>query len=96
MPPADGNAFVAAFVTNALCGAFPLLDFLAICLVQAMVLSVVMMIVGNVVCSLQSESWWFFLFCQSGTRALKISGHRSRTVIFVFLISIMSKSGSLS
>jgi hypothetical protein len=38
MPPAaDGNAFLAAFVTNALRGAFPPLDLLAICLVQAMV-----------------------------------------------------------
>jgi hypothetical protein len=37
MPPAGGNAFLAAFVANALCGAFPLLDLLAICLVQAMV-----------------------------------------------------------
>jgi hypothetical protein len=37
MPPADGNAFLAAFVANALRGAFPLLDLLAICLVQAMV-----------------------------------------------------------
>jgi hypothetical protein len=37
MPPADGNAFLAAFVANALHGAFPLLDLLAICLVQAMV-----------------------------------------------------------
>jgi hypothetical protein len=44
--------------------------------------------VGNVECSLQSESWWFFLFCQSGARVLKISGHRLRTIIFVFLISI--------
>jgi hypothetical protein len=37
MPPADGNAFLAAFVANALRGVFPLLDLLAICLVQAMV-----------------------------------------------------------
>jgi hypothetical protein len=37
MPPADGNAFLAAFVANALHGAFPPLDLLAICLVQAMV-----------------------------------------------------------
>jgi hypothetical protein len=37
MPPADGNAFLAAFVINALHGSFPPLDFLAICLVQAMV-----------------------------------------------------------
>jgi hypothetical protein len=37
MPPADGNAFLAAFVANALRGTFPLLDLLAICLVQAMV-----------------------------------------------------------
>jgi hypothetical protein len=37
MPPADGNAFLAAFVANALRGAFPLLDLLAICLVRAMV-----------------------------------------------------------
>jgi hypothetical protein len=37
MPPADGNAFLAAFVANTLRGAFPLLDLLAICLVQAMV-----------------------------------------------------------
>jgi hypothetical protein len=39
MPPAaDGNAFLAAFVANAaLCGTFPLLDLLAICLVQTMV-----------------------------------------------------------
>jgi hypothetical protein len=37
MPPADGNAFLAPFVANALPGAFPLLDLLAICLVQAMV-----------------------------------------------------------
>jgi hypothetical protein len=38
MPPAaDGNAFLATFVTNTLRGAFPLLDLLAICLVQAMV-----------------------------------------------------------
>jgi hypothetical protein len=37
MPPADGNAFLAAFVANALRGAFPPLDFLAVCLVQAMV-----------------------------------------------------------
>jgi hypothetical protein len=38
MPPAaDGNAFLAAFVTNALRGAFPPLDLIAICLVQAMV-----------------------------------------------------------
>jgi hypothetical protein len=37
MPPADGNAFLAAFVTNDLRGAFPPLDLLAICLVQAMV-----------------------------------------------------------
>jgi hypothetical protein len=56
----------------------------------------VMMMVVNVVYSLLSKSWWFFSFCQSGTRALKISGHRSRTVIFVFLISIMSKTWLLS
>jgi hypothetical protein len=41
MPPADGNAFLAAFVANALRGAlrgaFPPLDLLAVCLVQAMV-----------------------------------------------------------
>jgi hypothetical protein len=37
MPPADGNAFLATFVANALRGTFPLLDLLAICLVQAMV-----------------------------------------------------------
>jgi hypothetical protein len=37
MPPADGNAFLAAFVANALRGTFPLLDLLAVCLVQAMV-----------------------------------------------------------
>jgi hypothetical protein len=37
MPPADGNAFLAAFVANALHGAFPPLDFLANCLVRAMV-----------------------------------------------------------
>jgi hypothetical protein len=37
MPPADGNAFLAPFVANALPGAFPLLDLLAICLLQAMV-----------------------------------------------------------
>jgi hypothetical protein len=37
MPPADGNAFLAAFVANALRGAFPPLDLLAICLVWAMV-----------------------------------------------------------
>jgi hypothetical protein len=37
MPPADGNALLAAFVANALHGAFPLLDLLAICLVRAMV-----------------------------------------------------------
>jgi hypothetical protein len=37
MPPADGNAFLATFVTNALRGSFPSLDLLAICLVQAMV-----------------------------------------------------------
>jgi hypothetical protein len=94
-PPVDGNAFLAAFVANALHGAFPLLDLLAICLVQAMV---------AFCCN--DDGWkrfvftsvcrWFFLFCQSGTRAIKISGHHSRTVIFVFLISIMSKSGSLS
>jgi hypothetical protein len=96
MPPADGNAFLAAFVTNALRGAFPLLDLLAVCLVRAMV---------AFCCN--DDGWkhcvftsvWLmvvFSFCQSGACALKISGHRSRTVIFVFLISIMSKSGSLS
>ena len=37
MPPADGIAFLAAFVANSLCGAFPLLDFLAVCLVRAIV-----------------------------------------------------------
>jgi hypothetical protein len=37
MPPADGNAFLAAIVANALRGTFPPLDLLAICLVQAMV-----------------------------------------------------------
>jgi hypothetical protein len=37
MPPADGNAFLAAFVANALHVTFPPLDLLAICLVQAMV-----------------------------------------------------------
>jgi hypothetical protein len=37
MPPADGNAFLAAFVANALRGAFPPLDLLAVCLVRAMV-----------------------------------------------------------
>jgi hypothetical protein len=37
MPPEDGNAFLAAFVANALHGTFPLLDLLAICLVRAMV-----------------------------------------------------------
>jgi hypothetical protein len=95
MPPAAaGNAFLAAFVTNALRGAFPPLDLLAICLVQAMV------------AFCYNDDGWkccvftcfsmshggFFLFCQSGTHALKISGHPSRTVIFVFLISIMSNS----
>jgi hypothetical protein len=96
MPPADGNAFLVAFVANALRGAFPLLDLVAICLVRAMV-----------ACCCNDDGWkrcvftsvWvmvFFSFCQSGARALKNSGHRSHTVIFVFLISIMSKSGSLS
>jgi hypothetical protein len=37
MPPADGNAFFAAFVANALRGAFPLLELLAVYLVRAMV-----------------------------------------------------------
>jgi hypothetical protein len=87
------QCFPATFVANTLCGAFPPLDLLAVCLVQAMVAfccnddgwkrcvftSVRVMLV-------------FFSFCQSGARALKISGHRSCTVIFVFLISIMSKS----
>jgi hypothetical protein len=97
MPPADGNAFLAAIVTNALRGTFPPLDLLAICLVRAMVAfccndngwkccvftSVQVMVV-------------FFSFCQSVAHAQKISGHRSHTVIFVFLISIMSKSGLFS
>jgi hypothetical protein len=92
MPPADGNAFLAAFVANALRGTFPLLDLLAICLVRAMVAfccnddDVKRCVFTSVRVML------FFLFCQSGTRALKISGHRSRTVIFEFLISIMRKS----
>jgi hypothetical protein len=37
MPPADGNAFLSTFVTNALHGTFPPLDLLAIYLVRAMV-----------------------------------------------------------
>jgi hypothetical protein len=73
--PADGNAFLAAFVANALRGAFPLLDLLAICLVWAMV---------ALCCN--EDGWkrcvfpsvWVmvvFLFCQSGACVLKISGH---------------------
>jgi hypothetical protein len=92
MPPADGNAFLAAFVANALRGAFPPLDLLAICLVQAMV-AFCCNDNGWKCCVFTSvQVMVLFLFCQSGARMLKISGHHSRTVIFVFLISIMSKS----
>jgi hypothetical protein len=94
MPPADGNAFLATFVANTLHGAFPPLDLLAICLVQAMV-AFCYNIDGWKHCVFTCFSpshGVFFLFCQSGAHALKISGHRSRTVIFVFLISIISKS----
>jgi hypothetical protein len=70
MPPADGNAFLAAFVANALHGAFPPLDLVAICLVQTMV---------AFCCN--DDGWkhcvftsvqvmvFFILFCQSGARA---------------------------
>jgi hypothetical protein len=70
MPPADGNAFLAAFVANALRGAFPPLDLLAVCLVRAMV----------VFCC-NDDGWKhcvftsvrvmfvFFSFCQSGVSA---------------------------
>ncbi len=82
MPPADGIAFLAAFVANSLRGAFPPLDFLAVCFVRAMVACC-----GNdcgynfallVVCSLQSESCLFFirLASQSGALRAKISRHR--------------------
>jgi hypothetical protein len=36
-PPADGATFLAALVANALRGALPPVDLLAVCLVQAMV-----------------------------------------------------------
>jgi hypothetical protein len=92
MPPADGNAFLAAYVTNAFRGAFPLLDLLAICLVQAMV-AFCCNDDGWICCVFTSvQVMVFFLFCQSGACAQKISGHRSCTIIFVFFISIMSKS----
>jgi hypothetical protein len=96
-PPAFGIAFLAAFVANCLSGALLPVDLLAICLVRAMV---------AFCCN--DDGWkhcvftsvWvmvvFFSFCQSGACALKISGHGSRTIIFVFLISIMSKSRLLS
>jgi hypothetical protein len=94
MPPADGNAFLATFVANTLHGAFPPLDLLAICLVQAMVA-----FCYNYDCwkccvftCFSPSHGVFFSFCQSGAHMLKISGHRSRTVIFVFLMSIMRKS----
>jgi hypothetical protein len=89
MPPAaDGNAFLAAFVANAaLCGTFPLLDLLAICLVQTMVAF-----------CYNDDGWKCCVFtCFSPSHGVFFSrfaspGHRSRTVIFVFLISIMSTS----
>jgi hypothetical protein len=70
------------------------MDLLAICLVQAMV------------AFCYNDDGWkrcvftcfspshggFFVLPVRRARALKISGHRSRTIIFVFLISIMSKS----
>jgi len=37
MPPADGASFLAALVANALRGALPPVDLLAVCLVRAMV-----------------------------------------------------------
>ena len=36
-PPADGTALLAAFVAISLRGAFPPVDFLAVCLVRAIV-----------------------------------------------------------
>jgi hypothetical protein len=96
MPPADGNAFLAAFVANALRGTFPPLDFLAICLVRAMVAFCCNY--DGWKCCVFTSVWVMVVFFVLRVRrhALKISGHRSRTVIFVFLISIMSKSGSPS
>jgi hypothetical protein len=97
MPPADGNAFLAAFfVANALRGTFPLLDLLAICLVQAMV-AFCCNDDGDKCCVFTSVQVMVFFFrFASPALALKISDHRSHTVIFIFLISIMSKSGLLS
>ena len=37
MPPASGADALAALVANFLCGAFPPVDFLAVCLVRAIV-----------------------------------------------------------
>jgi len=37
MPPGLGMAFLAAFVAKFLCGAFPPVDFLAVCFVRAIV-----------------------------------------------------------
>ena len=83
MPPADGNAFLAAFVANALRSTFPLLDLLAICLVQAMV-AFCCNDNGWKCCEFTSVQVMFFLCCQYSARALKISGHGSRTVLFLY------------
>jgi hypothetical protein len=92
MPPADGIAFLAALVANSFRGTFPLLDLLAICLVQAMV-AFCCNDDGGKCCVFTSVQVMVVFFCfASAAHVLKISGHRSRSVIFVFLISIMSKS----
>jgi hypothetical protein len=90
MPPADGNAFLAAFLANALRGAFPPLDLLAICLVHTRV-AFCCNDNGWKCCLFTSVQVMVVFFC-TDVRSLKNSGHHSYTVIFVFLISIMSKS----
>ena len=76
MPPADGIAFLAAFVANSLRGAFPPLDFLAVCLVRAMVACC-----GNdggcnfaLLTSVRVMSV-FYSFSKSGAARAKISRH---------------------